>query len=228
MLATGALPSTAAAHPVRQYRAIDLGIPGMVQAINDRGEAVGVGEFTPNLRRPFLWRDGRLIDLGQLTPTADGRGEATDINNRGQVVGHSTIGSKEPPIDDRAFIWRDGVMTALDVPGRDSGAAGINDRGQIVGTYDIGTEPHAFLWRQGAVTDLGPGFVWDIDNLGRVAGARLDGQGHAIPCVWYRGRATDLSLGSSAQAQARAINNRGELGGSIRYPDGESHAVVYR
>ena len=209
VLATGAVPSAAGAHPVRQYRAIDLGIPGMVQAMNDRGDAVGVGEFTLNLRRPFLWRDGRLTDLGQLTPAAEGRGEATDINNAGQVVGRSSIGSKEPPIDDQAFIWRDGVMTALGVPGRDSRADGINDRGQVVGTSDPGTDPHAFLWQRGSVTDLGPGFAWDIDNRGRVAGARLDGQGHTIPCVWYGGRVSDLSLGSSAQGQARAINNRG-------------------
>jgi probable HAF family extracellular repeat protein len=57
-------------------------------------------------------------------------GGASDINNKGQVVGGS--GGK-------AFIWQDGKMTDLNklIP-PDSGwllvtATGINDAGQIVG-----------------------------------------------------------------------------------------------
>src|SRR5258708_23532973 len=68
--------------------------------INDRGEAVGLAETsvldpdgedfctfgTKKTCRPFLWRDGHMMAL----PTLGGNnGQASAINNRGQIVGIS-------------------------------------------------------------------------------------------------------------------------------------------
>jgi hypothetical protein len=49
-----------------------------------------------------------------------------------------------------------------------------------------------------------------------------------IPFLWHRGTMTNLAERGVTAGYVTTINNRGELGGSIRYPDGESHAVVYR
>ena len=59
-----------------------------------------------------------------------------------------------------------------------SEASGINDRGQVVGqSFDLDSgEPHAFLWENGKMTDLGtlPGGslseALGINNRGQVVG----------------------------------------------------------
>lgn len=203
----------AAPRTARQYQMIELGIAGKVNSLSVSGEAVGGGKFIPGLRHPFLWRHGDLIDLGELTPNADGSGEATDINGRGQVVGYSGIGQKNPPVDHRAFLWQDGTMTALELPGSDSRAAAINDRGQVVGTFTTDGVQHAFLWQHGVYTDLGAGSATDINSRGLVVGTRPGEQG-TLPCVWYRGRVTGLPLGPSATGRAYAVNDSGWIVGS--------------
>ena len=54
---------------------------------------------------------------------------AGSINNRGQVVGANFMSSGQS----RAFVWQDGVMTALDDSDGSSSALGINARGDIAG-----------------------------------------------------------------------------------------------
>ena len=117
-----------------------------------------------------------------------GLSHAQAINDRGQVIGISSIASG----DVHGFLYEKGVMTDLgSLPGRnDSNAFGINNRGQVVGESDAGTNPylpHAFLFEHGAMTDLGtlPG-----DNFSE--GVGITGRGdiagnstlHAI--LWTR------------------------------------------
>ncbi|WP_199509903.1 hypothetical protein [Nucisporomicrobium flavum] len=230
-LVVAAPAGPAAACPVRQYRVIDLGFTGEVLSLADAGYAAGRGEFTPGRSHPFLWRRGQVRDLGELTPTYEGSGAATDVNNRGQVVGYSTIGQKSPPVDRRAFLWQNGRMTALDLPGTDAQADAINDRGEIVGTYTVQGVGHAFLWRHGVVTDLGRGNATDINNRGRIVGARPGRQGRYVPCVWYRGRVTDLPLGPATAGGAAAVNDSGWIvghGTSEADSEGVESAYLWR
>jgi uncharacterized membrane protein len=54
------------------------------------------------------------------------------VNNLGQIVGVYGDG-----ITNHGFLLSNGVFTTLDYPGAtDTVALGINDKGQIVGTYD--------------------------------------------------------------------------------------------
>ena len=77
----------------------------------------------------FASEQYQIIDLGTLDGTET---EAHLINNRGQVVGGSTLEGEYGP---HAFLWEKGVMTDLGtLPGGDySFAYAINERGQIVG-----------------------------------------------------------------------------------------------
>ncbi len=105
-------------------------------SINNQGQIVGLSETGLGIVEPFLWQNGVLTDLGNFA--GDVYGSAIDINNRGQIVGWSTSN-----IDDmagfHALLWVNGVRINLQtqIPAGSGWtllqAAGINDRGLIVG-----------------------------------------------------------------------------------------------
>ena len=65
------------------------------------------------------WQDGEITELGTILS----RSGAWAINDVGQVVGYSW---DEQWVDDRAFIWEDGVLTDLnDLIPQDSGCISV-------------------------------------------------------------------------------------------------------
>ncbi len=217
--------------PLVPYEVIDLGkLSGMVNAlatgINDRGQIVGFSENGRGISHLFMWQDGVMQDLGTL----GGLTFPTDINERGQVVGRSSILGWWYP-----FLWSDGVMTNLDPDRRmnnPSAVPHINDAGQVAWTGDPFVNPHtsiphAFLWSNGVVTDLvvgRPSAVAGINERGEIAGNTLD-NGQAF--VWRNGTLQFLpSLGGAASPTA--INNRGQVVGSAITPSATiAHAVLW-
>ena len=121
--------------------AINLGgIYSNANAINDRGQVVGQASMPGNIYGEatlFSTTGGASIPMGAS-------GAAVAINNNGQVVGDTV---RSP------FLWENGVATYLSsLIDQRSGwillyAAGINDRGQIVGEgYNRGIgQYHAVL-----------------------------------------------------------------------------------
>jgi probable HAF family extracellular repeat protein len=130
---------------------------GVVDAINDHGQAVGgSGICSPasqHMAHALLWEQGEVTDLGNLGGTDTN--EALDINKHGQVVGISTLPGNA---SFHAFLWQHGAMTDLGtIPGLTfySQANGINEKGQITGfSCDAGFDCLAFLWENGVMTDL--------------------------------------------------------------------------
>lgn len=117
-------------------------------AVNDDGWVVGESKTEDGNSCAFLYRFGRMMDIGVLPGCV--QSGARDINNSGLVVGSSVApGSYEE--DRRAFLWKNGVMYDLNslIP-EDSGwvlleARSINDDGQIVGMGSFDHNARAFI-----------------------------------------------------------------------------------
>ena len=97
----------------------------------------------------FVWRDGRMRDLGTLGGDVT---EPRGFNVLGHVVGVSSIA---PGGELHAFLWRDGRMTDLG-PTTELQPAGINVWGQVVGcslSPETGRN-ELVLWQNGRTADL--------------------------------------------------------------------------
>jgi probable HAF family extracellular repeat protein len=202
-------------------------------AVNDRGWVVGhsrtAGRQGPF--RAFLWKDGRMTDLGTLVPGAYQSSRAYDIDNRGRIVGAATVDN----MNTVPVMWHDGRIHQL--TDRYGGAFAVNDRGHVVG-YVGGL---SCVWRRGNRTLIGP-----ADHRPRIAGhtghlafvgaegidprGRVVGGAYLQAFVWHRGRFDWLPGLTTAQSVARDISNEGRIvvGSSASTPDGiNTHAVVW-
>ena len=98
--------------------------------------------------------------------------------------------------------------------GESSFATAMNDRGAVVGRAQTADGAyHGFVWRNGAMADLGLFSPMDINNRGQIVGTRDDVNG---AYVWTRGTLTPLGGGLTF---ATAINDRGQVVG-LRAVDG--------
>jgi probable HAF family extracellular repeat protein len=215
--------------------------------INDRGEAVGQSETAspdPNGEDicgfgthltcvPFLWRDGHMSAL----PTLGGNnGQASAINNRGEVVGFAEDGALDSTCpagttNNRialSALWENGKAQVLPLVGNDVDgfAFGINDRGQAVGySGNCTTATHAVMWKDKTafvLQDLGgtgSNFAYVINNRGQIAGQIGTADGTTFHAgAWLNGAdgaVTDLGvLPGDFAAFATGINNRGQVVGN--------------
>jgi uncharacterized membrane protein len=170
---------------------------GYVYDINNQGQVVG-REFPYNA---VMWDNGELITLWEL-------GEAQAINERGQVVGRRFLTDHWGIV-----LWDNGEMVTVTEAAsydEDVWAAGINNRGQVVGwTYDRRSrQSTAWLWEKGELITLWElGQARAINDRGQVVGTK-SGAGHVL---WDKGEITPL--GFAAGIGPTAINNRGQVVG---------------
>jgi probable HAF family extracellular repeat protein len=135
----------------------------------------------------FLFkRPHRRVDLPPLA-VAEG------LNNRNEVFG-TWFGDPNAP----AFIWHKGQLKVLQgLPGSTSNAAGMNDRGDVVGVS--GTEPvFAVVWSGDEIMPLPilPGTVSGqgnaINNLGQVVGVGIRSDLKLKGFLWTDGTLIEL------------------------------------
>jgi probable HAF family extracellular repeat protein len=157
-----------------------------------------------------------VVDLGFLP--GGGYSEGNAINAQGEVVGWASS-----PSGDRAFLWRNGVMTDLGVlPGHNrSRSYGINDFTQVVGFgWSVIGEDTGFLWQNGIMTEVAPlsgdpySQAFAVNNLGHIVGASYPtfthGDYHAHAYIRTGATATHIADRTSI---AYAINDRGQVAG---------------
>ena len=241
----------------------DLGTLGgndaFATAINDAGLVFGMsytdavpndGTGLPTLH-PFLWKNGKMRDLGSLGGTLATVGSFADgpwgdlLNQRGQAIGTSTL-----PGDElfHAFLWDGNRMIDLGTLGGDfSEALAINESGMVAGRADVSPDSpyhHAVLWRNGQVNDLGI-----VDPCQSSTAVSLDSSGETVvgglgACtddpndlnyfsafVWKEGHPmadlNDLVTPSDLHIEfAAGINDRGEIVANAFLPTGEIRAVL--
>jgi probable HAF family extracellular repeat protein len=240
----------------------DVGtLPGGTDAIalmvNEGGQIVGesytgdsvpsppsftCGDF-PLTQHGFFWDNGKMVDLGTLG------GSCTftyALNNRGQVVGQSTLPGDETS---HPYIWERKRMTDLGTLGGTYGyASWLNDSGAVVGlaTPQGDQALIAFLWKHGAISNLGtlPGNGCSgadaINSQGQIVGGSgfniadffadcSDPVEHAV--LWENSKILDLNNfvppGSDLTLnEAFFINDSGEISGLGTLSDGDQHAFL--
>src|SRR6266542_5526857 len=115
-------------------------------------------------------------------------------------------------------------------PQSDSWANAVNNRGEVVGwsTLDDVFQVHAFLWRQGKMTDLAPLVsADDINDNGVVVGAGGSANGERHAFMWADGKATDLGTLGGTLSEASGVNNLGQVVGLSWTASGEPHGFLW-
>ena len=217
-----------------------LGAQALAAAINERGMIVGWasgppvemwGDVLNGTEHAVIWKPARgggytITRLGELPGT--GPSQATDINNRGQVVGYAQIDGVGVPV-----TWdSDGNPNALPTPAGagNAQATGINNKGEIVGWAQVGGEIVPLLWTPvpgggytvSVLDDLVDGaeaFANDINDAGTIVGRASLANEQLRAVLWTPAAGggytvTELCpLSGDTNSEGTAINNQGQVTG---------------
>ena len=168
--------------------------------LNNAGTVVGTSateeilpEFGP-LYHAYVWQNGVMSDLGVLPNQTESAAMA--INGLGQVVGIADHIEEVTyhELSRKSFLYDNGNLIPLNVPGEHNSATDINDVGQIVGFMqtNVGATNNAYIYENGVATDLnslipsGSGLhitlANAINNSGQIVGTAVDAAGrtHAV------------------------------------------------
>ena len=189
---------------------------------------------------PFVRSAGGEVTTFSLPAPYHLDGQARAINDDGVIVGYSGSGGTYV-----GFIrLPDGSITPVGQNNPSfpfSYAWDVNDNLQVVGEGFTSTgEYHAFLWQDGAATDLGtlPGLgsseAYGINASGTVVGRVEQPEGTPGPThafVYSNGSMRDLNALIPADsgwfvAEARAINDHGAIAAVAHAPGGAARAVL--
>ena len=235
----GALPG------VNQSQPVWISDNGLIVGTSENGLLDETADF-PQLR-PVLWDSARNIhNLGTF---GGNTGWATTINNRGQVAGYATNtipedldvasfmnGFVPAGQEVRAFRWNGGSLQDLGtLGGNDAAAQAINENGEVAGLSYTGTEindttglptVHPFIWRNGAMQDLGSlggtlsipaSFAFGpfgkfLNERGEVAGtSTLPGDETFHAFFWDKHHMIDLGTLGVRNSEAFFMSDNGEV-----------------
>ncbi len=221
----------------------DLGTLGGPDAfafsINQHGQVAGVSYTDPNetlndttqlpTLHAFFWDRGKMTDIPTLGGTLAGSAffDAPElVNDKGQVVSVSTLAGDQVI---HGFLWDSGKLFDLGTldpndkynPNLNVTPNWLTDTGEVVGTSDLPNSPHhhAFLWRNGVMTDLGTlgpnSTALMMNSSGQVVGRSHTSSGYRAFLWENGGPIVDLNTlippSDLIMAEAENINDRGEI-----------------
>lgn len=201
------------------------GIPFSATAVNDRGEALMFGSIPQSsMHTAYLWRNGTVVtDFTDIDGawTLQGLG---GLNDRGDVVGDYNSRSGAPLT--RAFLWSGGTLTTFTGPNNGTASASeyritrpLNDRGDVTGSSNSGTDWHTFLRSGGTVTDLGSAggrtaAPVGVNNARQVAGTAIVTNDSWFAFLWRAGETIDITPPPGyATTSASWITEQGDVVG---------------
>ena len=208
-------------------------------AINDVEQVVvNNGGFFANLDSDVWTPTGGWVDIGTL----GGAVRPVALNNLGQVVGTSSLGTASSPA--HAFLWTasGGMVDLGTLGGPSSAAAAVNQSGQVVGWAQIPGAAsdmnwRAFLWTAASgMVNLGSlggtySVARDVNEAGAVVGTSAVAPGnpavHAF--VWTSAAGMrDLGTLGGTDSEAYAVSDTGlVVGRSLTPGDAAWHAFVW-
>ena len=156
----GAMLTLSSAGYAQDFKFTSIDFPGSAlttaRGINNHGDIVGAYVIEPP-RHAMLLTKGMFIPLAPSSILGRNYSEATNINDRGDIVGQM-VG------DDgffHGFVLSGGALTILDFPGAsDTYALGISDSGRVAGYWDLLDADgntlgvHGFTWKNGDFTQV--------------------------------------------------------------------------
>ena len=229
----------------------DLGTLGgtgsFALSVNERGQVAGFSFSDAVVNpetgfptvAPFFWDNGTMTNMGSLGGVV---GLPNSMNKHGQVAGSSNV-NRDGSIN-HAFLWERGVLRDLGTFGGDvSWGTFIDDSGEVVGgaTTQNNDTLRAYRWKNGQMTNLGSLHDGtDPCSFANSSNARGQIVGQSLSDCWIDSRAflwenggpmVDLNslipAGSGVVLEEpQYINERGEIAGLARLPDGSSREFL--
>lgn len=204
-------------------------------AINDRGDAAGVGVIDGTLRA-VLWAGGSVRDLGNVGASSPGEllgAEAHGLNNAGAVVGQGFVRTSTS-VTSHGFVWRNGLMTQLNGPDAEANSAAyaVNEAGHVAGLATADGATRAALWINGQARLIGPALggvaaSTDINEFDQAVGSASTTSGTPHAFSWQAGITTLLpALVPGFGSAAKALNDSGQIVGTSDSPD-SYQAVIW-
>ncbi|HTR40057.1 MAG TPA: DUF3466 family protein [Pseudomonadales bacterium] len=207
-------------------------------AINDHGEIVGFSRAADGTLHAFLYQNGLM---SKVDAHPGDQNIAAAINDAGRIVGNrlnnAVTNEFGVSYQNQAVLFYRGSLITLEPGTNNSGASGINNRGQIVGGYTTpGGASHAFLYQKGLTTDLGTlggdiSGAAGINRRGEIVGSSYITPGSLAyhPFLYRHGLMQDLGTLGGSYGGANAINDLGEIVGfSSTVSNLEIHPFLYR
>jgi probable HAF family extracellular repeat protein len=194
------------------------GRDSQANGINDDGTVVGCASLAPARKHAFIYKQGKLTDLGIL-PNGT-YSDASAINNSGVIVGTCDMNR----MDIHAVMWTNtGIVDLGTLPqGKRSRALAVNNKGDVVGFSEVEAgEIHAFIYTGGKMVDLGdlgddPVRANGINDSDQVVGMGSVSEFVQHAFIWQNGKIQDLNGLVPKDSgwrirQAYAINNAGQI-----------------
>lgn len=193
------------------------GLQNFTGGINNLGQFVGYYEGVAfQLPNGFLYNGSAFQTLSPAHFT-----HLTDINDTGQIVGNNVDGNTGFLLDSSGNI--------TDLNGH---AGGINNAGQVVGSYSDTGGTHGFIYNNGTYTTLDDPLATDgtfataINDTGQIVGAYYNASGeHGFLYNAGTFYTVDNPLGVGG-TYLTGINDYGQIVGNYIDSDGISHGFL--